>query len=105
MTPQRANRLLLLSLYVAVGGLCLGFSLGFAPGWANGWPGLPQRVVWPVGMTTVAVVVGAAPVIGLSAALSARLGGGRRSPWALGLGVAVGLSLVALTACRLYQHL
>jgi hypothetical protein len=32
------------------------FGLWFAPGWANGW-GIPQREVWPVGLTGIAFVI------------------------------------------------
>jgi hypothetical protein len=34
--------------------LFVGFGLCFAPGWANNWPLLPQKVVWPLGLSGVA---------------------------------------------------
>jgi hypothetical protein len=94
-----------LSLALAGGGLFFGFGLWFAPGWANEWPGLPQKVVWPAGMSILAFVAGAAPIIGFGAYICSRLGGGRQSRWALAVWSGCWLVLMAVACSRLYQAL
>jgi hypothetical protein len=106
MTRQQGNRLLLFSLVALAGGVYLGFGLWFAPGWANGWPGLPQREVWPTGLTALAFVVGMCLVIGFGAAILSRVAKRERAAnGAFAVWLLCGLTLVAAGCWWVYQEL
>jgi hypothetical protein len=104
MTQEQADRLGFGSLVAALAAAGVGVSLWFAPGWANGWPGLPQQVVWPVGVTLVTFLFAASLVVACGAAFRS-LFRGRAADWAFVAWCASGVVLGVIGCWWLYEVL
>jgi hypothetical protein len=104
MTSRQAKVLFLCSLLAVPVGAHLGFGLWFAPGWANGWPGLPQRVIWPAGLTVVGFLSVLFPLLGLGMLLCSWLCGNKRQAarWTTGTWVSCAVAFALLVSWWVY---
>jgi hypothetical protein len=88
----------------------LGFGLLFAPGWSNGW-GIPQREVWPLGLTAIvslaafSVMTGMAAITSIASDTNRQQDGSGLSRSEFGIWLACNTILAAIISIPVYLEL